>query len=332
MTRAAGSAGDGAGGSFDLTVYSIGVTSAADCRVAVESLAEQTIADRLEVLVLSPDPAGIDDAVTTAFAAYRHIPGLSIRDAGSAMAAAVRAARAPYVVYAEEHATFAPDWAERLLAAHVEGGHDVVGFAMENANPDTAVSWAHLYGQFGPVVAPVEPGLRPKLAGHHVSYARTALLEYGDLMETVLEDENVLFVDYRERGRTLYLAGDAVSPHINISRLSALMALDFNGQRSFGAGRARVGGWPWWKRAVWAAACPLVPLVRMRRSVRDVLRSGRARLLPRILGPMTVMFVAGAVGEALGYLVGEGTAPERKVPPEFQRRDFTVEGGAARDA
>ncbi len=313
-------------GRVELTVYTIGVRSAADCRTAVESLSRQTIADRLEVLVLSPDPEGVDEALTAEFAGFRHISVPSIRDAGTVMATAVRAARAPYVVYAEEHATFEPEWAERLLAAHVEGGYDVVGFAMKNANPDTAVSWAQLYGQFGPVVAPVEPGTRPALAGHHVSYSRAALLEYGDLLETVLEDESVLFVDYRDRGRTLYLAGDAVSYHVNISRLGALLALDYNGQRSFGAGRARLGRWPWWKRWVWAAACPLVPFIRLRRSVREVLRSGRARLLPRIVPPMLAMFAAGGVGEAVGYLLGGGRSTERKVPKEFQRKDFTVAG------
>ena len=92
-----------------LTVYTIGMASAADCRTALESLAGQTIADRLEVIVVSPDPAGIGPETTEAFGDYRHLQVTEIRDAGTVMAAAVRAARAPYVTYAEEHATFAQD-------------------------------------------------------------------------------------------------------------------------------------------------------------------------------------------------------------------------------
>jgi hypothetical protein len=117
----------------------------------------------------------------------------------------------------------------------------------------------------------------------------------------------------------MYIAGDALCYHLNISSLPDYMRLDFLGQRGFGAMRARVGRWPWWQRAAYAAATPLIPWVRLRRIVADIHRSGRSHLLPRILAPMVPALLAGAVGEGLGYLTGAGTSAAQRAPIEFHR-------------
>lgn len=302
-----------------LTAFTIAMESAADCRPVIEDLRRQTAREEIELIVVAPDREGLPAAATDGFWGHQWILLPEVRECGKAMAAAVRAARAPFAVYAEEHATFDPAWAVRLLAAH-RNGYDVVGFAMENANPGSLTSWAHLYGQFGPVVAPVESGESDFLAGHHVSYKVPLLLEYGELLPAMLEDESALLLDLRRRGVKLYIAGDAVSRHVNISRLTTYVLMDFTGQRSFAAARAAVGRWPWWRRILYAGAAPLLPLVRGRRILRHLRRTGRDRaLLPRILLPIGAALLAGACGEALGYLLGGGRSALRKAPIELRR-------------
>lgn len=296
--------------------------SGADCRPVVEDLRGQTARAEIEMVIVASNRDGIPDSALEGFWGHQWIFLPEVRECGTAMAAAVRAARAPFAVYAEEHATFAEDWAARILAAH-HVGHDVVGFAVENANPGSLTSWAHLYGQFGPVVAPVASGESDFLGGHHVSYKVATLLDYGELLPAMLEDECALFLDMRRRGAKLYIAGDAVSRHVNISRLSAYMHLDFTGQRSFAATRATVGRWPWWKRLLYAGAAPLLPLVRGRRILRHLRRTERNReLLPQIVLPLSAALAAGACGESLGYLLGAGDSAARKLPIELQRELF----------
>lgn len=308
-----------------LSVYTIASVSADDCRGVLAELHRQTVRDAIEVIVVTPGRGTVRAEEFPAFAGWQWIDVPDVPTAGEAMSAAVRAASAPFVTYAEEHAFFHDDWAERLLDAHGRG-YDAVGFAMENANPETLTSWAHLYGQFGPVVAPVASGEAPTLAGHHVSYRRELLLGYGDLLADVLEDENALFLDLRTRGVALYIAGDAVSPHINLSSLRAYMHLDHVGQRSFAATRAAVGRWPWWKRAVYAGGSPLVPLVRLRRILAHLRRSGRYdELMPGILTRIVPALAVGAVGEAMGYLLGPGDAARQKIPAEFKRETLLSE-------
>jgi hypothetical protein len=310
-----------------LTVYSVGAMSAGDCHAVLQELRRQTIADQLEVLIVAPHDEGIEASQTAGFARFEVITPESIDYNGQAMAVAVRAAAAPYTVYAEEHTYLADDWAERLVAAH-RRGYEAVGFPLENANPGSLTSWAHLFGQFSNMVAPVASGEVDFLAGHHVSYSRDLLLGYGPLLEEMLENEAAIFLDLRRRGIAMYMAGDAISRHINVAKLGALMQLDYRGQRGFAATRAKSGGWSWPRRLFYAAASPLVPPLRLARTLPHLLRNpeGRRRL-PGILGPLSVMLLAGGGGEMLGYLFGPGRTAEDRLASELQREAFTT-GGA----
>jgi hypothetical protein len=309
-----------------LSVYSIGSRSAADCSLVVSEMLRQTVRDDIELIIVTPDAAGLDPTLLGPFACWRILLVPEVSECGPAMAAAVRAARAPWVVYAEEHSYFAEDWAERLLAAH-DRGYQAVGFAMANANPQRLVSWAHLYGQFSGVVEPAEAGERDFLAGHHVSYGRDFFLEnYADTLVAAMEDESALFIDLRARGVPMYLAGDALSRHINISRLTSYLAMDYVGQRSFAGTRALLGRWSLLRRLVYAAGMPLAPLVRMRRILRDVRRTSREQLLPQILAPIGAALVCGMVGEMVGYIAGPGSSARQKVDKELQRQEFLDDG------
>jgi hypothetical protein len=307
-----------------LSVFSIAYEAASQCQRVIRELQRQTIRADIEVIIVAPRRDGIDDKDFDGFGAWQFVLVAEGQACGRSMEAAVRAARAPFVTVAEEHSYLHEMWAERLLAAH-EQGYDAVGYAMENANPTTLTSWAHLYGQFGPVVAPVKSGESGFLAGHHTSYRRELLLGYGPLLCDLLEDESALFLELRARGKKMFIAGDAISAHVNISSLKAYMAMDYLGQRSFGSTRAKAGNWPWWTRGVWAGATPLIPAVRLRRIVSDIRRTGRQRqLMPRILFPLGLALIAGAWGEMLGYVLGPGDSAERRAPAELQREKFVA--------
>ncbi len=302
----------------------MGAFAAGDCHAVLQELRRQTIADQLEVLIVAPSEEGIDPSHTVGFARFAVITPESIAYNGQAMAVAVRAATAPYTVYAEEHTYLADDWAAHLLKAH-QRGYQAVGFAMENANPGALTSWAHLFGQFGNMVPPVASREVDFLAGHHASYRRDLLLGYGPLLEEMLENEAAIFLDLRRRGIAMYMAGDAISRHINVAKLGALMQLDYRGQRGFAATRANSGRWSWPKRLFYAAASPLVPPLRLARTLKYVFGNpeGRRRM-PWILGPLSAMFLAGGVGEMLGYLIGAGRTAEDRLASELQREDFTT--------
>ena len=315
-----------------LSVYTISFADAKHCLTVIRDLRSQTITAEIELIVVADSFDGISEDEFHGFATHQMIRMPGLRALGIAMATAVHAARAPYVTYAEEHATFDAEWAAALVDAH-QRGYAAVGFAMRNSNPQTITSWAHLYGQFGPSVDPVETTEVPLLTGHHASYSRDVLVGYGDHLAAMLEDEGALFLHLTSSGYKLLMEGRAISYHINLSQLSAYAGLDFHGQRSFAAARAMSHNWPVWKRLAFACACPLVPFVRLKRILHHLRRTKRfGQLMPQILFPLACGLGAGGVGEAIGYLAGAGKAAERKFAPEVERRRFLSASDPLREA
>jgi len=294
-------------------------------RRAVSFLAQQTVREEIElVLVLQTRVAVESDEVQLrSFGSYQLVRLTDFDDPGQAMSAGVRAARAPVVAYVEEHAFPEPDWAEALLRAH-QGPYAAVGCAMGNANPSTLCSWSHLFDDFGPVVPPVSSAVATYLGPHHCSYKRDVLLAYGDALPNLLDNEAVLHSDLRRRGHQLFLAGDAVINHMNISQVWAYWRQEFVGKRAFAAARAASQQWSPFKRGFFCLASPLIPMVRLVRILKEMRRAGRAtQLLPQALALLIPALVFGTAGEVVGYLLGDSPSNVRiRAEAELNRARF----------
>src|SRR6185295_6477622 len=96
----------------------------------------------LELVIVAPTAESIprDARVLQGFWDVVVVPfGDVAAAAPAARAAGVRAARAPIVAFVEDHSFPQPGWAEALIAAHQQDWA-VVGPAVGNANPETALS------------------------------------------------------------------------------------------------------------------------------------------------------------------------------------------------
>lgn len=291
------------------------------CRTTLRFLRQQTVCEEIELIIvcpcveeLKPDTEEIDP-----FWGYQFIALDTLASNGTAIAAGIRAAKAPIVVYGEEHSYPTPEWAARLIARHQEP-YAAVGYAMGNANPNTLTSWAHLYGQFGAVVEPVTPGPATVLGGHHTSYKRALLLDFGEMLAQMMDNECALHIALRARGHALFLE-NVVSNHVNISQWTSYCLLDYIGQRGFAAARFSAGRWSWSRRLFYAAASPLIPFVRLLRIRGHLIRTGRNKqFAPQIYLQIVPALLCGAWGEALGYLLGEApTNHQKKIKFELDR-------------
>lgn len=289
-----------------LSVFMITDSTYDVCARTVSYLAEQSIADRIELIIVGPSEAEMapDYAVLSVFHSYNILEIGDVSWIGEAAAFAIRAATAPYVAYAEEHGFPPPDWAEILVRTFESGGYDAVGWAMMPANPGF-IAWTHIYGQFGDAVAPVQSGPAIRLGPHHAAYRLEAMLELGDDLAQAFGNEGTLYPAFRRNGRTLYMTGETVTGHTQISDLASYIRLEFIGQRIYAAARVQVEAWPVWKRAFYVAGSPLIPFLRVYRSVMHILRTGRGRqLLPQAAVLLLVTNTVGTVGEVLGYIFG----------------------------
>jgi hypothetical protein len=294
-------------------------------RKTVRHLRAQNVSGKMEVVLVAPSAGGLglDEEALDGFLRHRVVEVGPVTSTARARAAGVRAARAEVVALVEDHAFPAPGWAESLLGRHRESWA-AVGPVMSNANPRSVTSWVNLLVEYAPWLEPSEGGEREHLPGHNGSYKREVLTAYGERLEAMLEAESVLHWDLRSRGHKLYLEPKARVFHRNFSVAAPSLSLRFNGGRLFAASRARE--WPAWRRALFAAASPLIPLVRCARIAREMyVRSRTRRMMPRLLPALLVGLAFDGAGEAAGYAFGPGGAMAKLSDMEFHRDRFVAE-------
>jgi hypothetical protein len=74
------------------------------------------------------------------------------------------------------------------------------------------------------------------------------------------------------------------------------------------------------RRLLFILAAPLIPVVRLRRSYREICRIGeRDRLLPRALPPLCLALTVHALGEVTGYAFGPGNGEQQYSKYEMTR-------------
>jgi hypothetical protein len=312
-----------------LSVVAVTMDCYETLRRTVQHLAAQTIHQQIELLICGPsrDELQLDEREMQPFHSFKILE--TKRDSTNAQARAqgVYGAHAPFVAFAEDHSFPGPTWAEELVAAHAQGAVAAAP-QIRNANLQTMMSWADLFLGFGPWVEPRTHGPIARLPWHNSAYNRDLLVSLGDELEALLENEGLLHARFNAEGKQMYLL-QARTKHVNVTRPVSFCHVHYHGGRAFGAGRARAERWNLLQRMVHVAAAPLVPLMRLRSSIKDVKQCGRTReLLPRMLPCLLFGLCCHALGEAVGTACGPGVSGVRKSDLEFHRERHVSDADA----
>jgi hypothetical protein len=283
-----------------------------EVRKTLRHVHAQDAASKIEVVLVCEDGgrfAGLAEEFPD-LAGLQLLEFTPIDRMGPAKAAGVEVARGGLVVQLEDHAYPQPGWARALLQAWRQGEWSGVSPAMANANPDSGMSWANLFADYGRWVAPSWSGEREALPGHNSALSRELLMEQSDLGAD-LDDERAFFHRLGAQGHRFYLTADARVDHQNVSNVRSSVRLRYYHGRLSAADRAR--GWSFPKRVAHVLATPLIPVLRFRDAWEQVRASGVERsvwwrMLPSLIGLVTV----GGIGEGVGYALGPGDAPAQK--------------------
>lgn len=291
-----------------LTVVSITPDSYETVRRTLRHVRAQTALDEIELLLIAPSRQALaaDESELAEFRWVKIVETGPFGPTGEVRARAVREASAPIVVFTEDHCFPEPEWAAALLARHA-GPWAAVGPVLRNANPDTMVSWADLFIAYSPWLAPGSAGPRDHLPGHNSSYKVSVLLEYGDRLDQLMEAESVLQWDLRRRGHQLFLEPAARAAHTNFAYWTTFRSIQVMNGRVFADTRCR--DWSTAKRLAFAAASPLIPVVRFARAARDARRAGiPVSLMARVAPTLAAGLLLDGVGQMLGYALGADEA------------------------
>jgi hypothetical protein len=296
-------------------------------RTTIRALNSQTIASGMQLVIAAPSAEAVripPDAVSR-LARCDVVEVGAIDNVSRAKVDLLTHALAPVIAFAEDHSFPEPTWAAALLQAHARG-YSGVAPRMLNANPRTLLSWSSLFVHFGGAVENEAGEVRYGSASHNTSYSRSALEELGDELPYLLQSELFLQDALHARGHRLFHEPAAATRHVQATRISGWLGQGFAGGRLYGAMRVRVGGWPVHRRVFMTAAAPLIPVLRLTRTFRQIRRTPHAkRLLPWVLPHIAAALLVHAAGEVWGYAFGMGGTDLRYSRYEMSRFRDTVE-------
>lgn len=305
-----------------LSVVLVTPTGLPQLRRTLESIAAQTIAERIELLVVAPSADLLDEAggLTRRFQSTRVIATSPIVNVDHAVARGLLEAKAPIVASIEDHAYPEPEWAERLIDAF-DDDSVAVGSAILNANPGAPLSWSNMliaYGQWSEATPAGEIGW---VALHNGSYRRASLEPFGAELCRLFNREGEVLLRMREAGGRFRFAPMARIRHVNPSSLSSTARLRIDAGRLYAANRARDERWSWPRRLVFVALGGAVPVLRYARMRRELF-AGRRDLSEARHGPaLLIGLIFDAIGQVAGVLTGPGGARDRLATFEMNRMD-----------
>lgn len=290
-------------------------------RPVLEKLRQQTVANRIEVILVAPSAEAMDGVgeYQAHFAALRILEVESITPLAIPRAAGIRTAAAPLIFVGETHSFLAPDAAEKLMARAAAGSWHAVTPGFENANPRGVLSWSGFLGYYGPWSACLPAGEIPAAPSYDALYRREVLFEMGGRLEEMLALGEEMVHAMRRAGRRVYFEPAARIGHLNIETFQAWFHEHLVIGLTVGSLRARL--WPWWRRIVYIAGAWLIPPVLLWRVWPVIRQTARTQELPTGTVPaILLLYAIKATGELIGYAGGGPSRSQQAAMNHYEVR------------
>jgi Glycosyl transferase family 2 len=271
-------------------------------RRCLDALAAQTVADRIEVVVVDMTATGARIQLPPGLGSstlIRAAPGASL---GQARATGARAARGDAVAFLVDHGYPEPGWAEALVNAYA-GPWAAVGYAFAPANPETQAVRTAMLAQFLPWLSPVRSDAIRSLPGNMVSYRSSVLRSVDGDLDGLLEIDHLLHERIREGGGQMTVGPGAVVRDECFESIADVALANHVYSEMLAVQRARANRWSPPRRIVYALGSPVgVFAMRLAQTVAAARRTGRLAALARALPGVLAILAMAALGEARGYL------------------------------
>ncbi len=278
--------------------------SAETLAACLRALAAQTERD-VEVILVDSSPdaasAAVLDALDLGDLAVRYQRSERRMLPQEARNAGVELARGELLVFTDPDAYAAPDWLERLLAAHRETGAPIAG-AIACYGADRRDRALHLlkFSRWLPIGErrPIDMGPTVNLL-----CPRALFLAAGGFQGDMMMGDATFGWQLRRLGRGVVFEPRAVVEHDHLGIVWHLVAERFARGARFGLLRARWEGWSAARALLYAASSvlPIRLVSNLAHVLRHAGRSGELETFLRSLPLLALGFAASLAGEASGY-------------------------------
>lgn len=273
---------------------------------ALDSLAAQSRAGDIEVLVADGSAEGVLAETARRYPCATHVavPGGNLP---VLKGAAIRAARGEFVAVLDPSDVAEPDWIDQILAGFQDAGVSALGGSVLLDGPRRAGNVAAYLFEYGAFSPPLPAGeTAGDLPGNNVAYRRRVLTAAcGDVLDSEGFNKPFVHERIRERGGRLVIRPQMRVRHVTNHSFVAFGVRRFHYGRCFGSVRARRA--PAARRLLYRVFAPAVaPLLIARLLRRSWDHPANRRLLPRAGLALCGVCVFWGAGEWLGYWCGPG--------------------------
>lgn len=308
-----------------LSIVLITVSGMSGIRKVLGFLRSQTVASRIQLLIVTPDEASLGISASDRLSVFHSCMPVyvgQIDDVDQASALALSHASAKFMTFLEDHAFPGPTWAERIVEAANSGPWDAVGTRIENGNPGTVLSWANMLMSYGRWAAAEHAGTTMSIARHNSTFSRATLeREYGPELPSKMGRDGGLLDDLLARGATFYLTPEAHVEHLNPSTWRSTLQLRIGSGRLFASSRMKRERWSPSKRLMYVALGAAIPFIRFRILREELLTSKtrRERIGWRAYPALALGVLLDGFGQFLGHTIGPGTVKQKLAHFEISR-------------
>ncbi|MBC8121356.1 MAG: glycosyltransferase [Gemmatimonadaceae bacterium] len=269
----------------------------------LQSFTEQVTAESFEVIVVDSSQDRTGDLIAC------HFPGVKLyrfeerKYPGDARNFGVEVATGEVLAFTDADCFVPPDWVDRLIQAHGQTSHPVIGGAVDNGNPDSYIGWAYYFCEFSQWIPQSASCYLDDIPTTCLSPKRWAFDRYGPFLEGVYcSDTDFNWKLARAGFKPLFVPDIQVS-HINIDNLNDYLGRKVRHGRYFAWMRVKSERFSFLRRAAYVLLWPLLPFLLFGR--RTALVLGKQKYLKEYLLAVPLVFlglVAWSYGECLGYL------------------------------
>jgi len=223
-----------------------------------------------------------------------HLPVPTLRCLG------IKASKGDIMALLEDHCIPADNWVQSILTNH-QIGHLVVGGAVENNCTKRIADWAVYFFEYSAFMNPVSEGTTTALPGNNVSYNRSAMKYFDDLLEQNLW-ESFWHKRLMKNEVLLYAAPDIIVYHNRHFRIMRFWYLSYIHGCNHAVANMRRSNL---KKLLWVISAVFIPAILTFRIGRRILR--KKRYLKEFIkaSPIILWFHIGwTAGEFMGTLTG----------------------------
>lgn len=212
----------------------------------------------------------------------------------------IKASKGDIIALLEDHCYPANDWIQTILSNH-QKGYLVVGGAVENSLVGSTIDWAVYFFEYSVFMNPVSEGTTTALPGNNVSYRRSAMKYFEDLLEQNLW-ESFWHRRLVENDVIIYATPDMIVYHNRPFRIQRFWYLSYiHGCNHAVASTGRSN----FKKLLWVILAVFLPFILTFRAGRRILK--KQRYLKEFIkaAPIILWFYIGwTVGELMGTVTG----------------------------